>query len=108
MAGQYDLTLYQGEDKTYAYTLLDGGVPIDVTGWTLLFRVWELGNDNIMAVAVNLDDAEAGQISVDLAAADTQLAAKVYRYEIRRTNAGSVTAVVVGTLTVRDSPYYAG
>lgn len=107
MAGRQQIEIWQGEDRTLSYALLDGGAPLDITDWTLIWRAWQRGNNNIFALAVSLDAPANGECSVDLEAADTALVAGTYLYEMRRTDSGSVTTVLVGTLTIHDSPFVA-
>lgn len=110
MAGSQDVIVYQGEDVTLTYNLRDtAGDPLDLTGWTASWRVWTPGNENILTKTVTLaGDPTTGVCTVALAAADLAMAPAVYRYELRRTNSGSVTTVVVGKFTVTDSPFVSG
>lgn len=105
MPGTYKEIIWQGENVTLPYTLLDGGDPIDLTGWTISWRVWRKGNDNILTKSVTLVTPASGEVSVTLSATDTALAAGEYPFEMRRTDSGSVKPLIVGTLTVRDSPF---
>lgn len=105
MPGTYKEIIWQGENVTLPYTLLDGGAPLDVTGWSISWRVWNKGADNVLTKAVTLDTPASGEVSVTLSAADTTLVAGEYLFEMRRTDTGFVTPLMVGTLTVRDSPF---
>lgn len=109
MAGQQNIAdLWQGEDRTLVFDLLDGGAPLNVTGWTIIFRVGTRGNENVLALSAALTDAANGRITVTLAAADLALIGKGYTYEIRRTNVGSVRTLLVGELRVIDSLFVVG
>lgn len=110
MAGTQDVFVTQGEDVTLTYTLLDtDGDPLDLTGWTASWRVWTPGNENVLTKTVTISGTPtSGVCTVALAAADLVMAPNVYRYELRRTNSGSVTSVVVGRFTVTDSPFVSG
>lgn len=110
MAGKRDVEVAQGEDVTLTYTLLDtAGDPLDLTGWTAQYKVWTPGNDNVLTKTVTISGTPTtGVCTVALAAADLGMAPGVYLYELRRTNSGSVTSVVEGKFTVRDSPFVSG
>lgn len=106
MAGRQQIEIWQGEDRTLTFDLTDGGAPLDLTGWTLSWRVWRKGNDNVLTETVTLaGDPTTGRCSVALSATDTALAPGTYQHEMRRTNASSVTTVFVGDLIVKDSPF---
>lgn len=110
MAGKRDVEVAQGEDVTLTYTLLDtAGDPLDLTDWTMNWRAWTPGNENVLTKTVTLaGDPTTGVCTVALAAADLGMAPGVYLYELRRTNTGSVTSVVVGRFVVTDSPFVSG
>lgn len=109
MTGYQDIAgIYQGENITLTFDLLDGGAPLDVTGWTIIFRVGVRGNENVLALSCTLVDAAAGQISVTLTPTDLAQVGVGYTYEIRRTNSGSVRTLVVGAFRLADSLFVVG
>lgn len=109
MAGTQPLIVYQGEDRVIAFELTDGGSPLDITGWTLSFKVWTAGNESVLTKTPALGGTPSnGECSVTLAAADLVMRAGRYLYELRRTGTGTETPLVVGIFDVKESPFVVG
>lgn len=75
------------------------GDPIDLTGWTLSFRVGTERERSLIEVPVTITDAVQGEMQIDLSAANTNLPRRIYICEIART-APTLGTIVQGRLEV--------
>lgn len=85
-----DLTIYEGEDKTYSVVLKDSsGTPIDITGYEFLFTVKRSIDDSdddaiIKKVITTHSNPTAGatEITIDSADSDNLSGKYVYDYQM--------------------------
>lgn len=109
MAGRQEIRdIWQAEgDVTLTFNMLDGASPLDITGWALSFRVGLAGNKALVTKTVGggitITDGPNGQIEVVLSAADLDLIAAGYRWELRRTDSGDVRTLLYGDFALSDS-----
>ena len=97
-----DIVLEDSPDPDYT------GSPI-ITGWTIRFSLALSAADADLALitktvgsGITITSAALGEFEVVLSATDTNLAPGKYTYSITRTNAGSVSVLTKGFLTIED------
>ena len=106
-------TLFVGEDKTFRLELLDGpsddtaSVPVDMTGWVLLFDV-RLKDNSVDPAIFSKTPVITGAYSAvratnaqraDVVLTDTEMntvRAKIYRHSWKRMDDGSETVLARG------------
>lgn len=109
MAGRITISdIYQAEGViTIPLVLLDGGAPLDLTGWTLSARLGYEGNKNLVTKTVGsgitVTDAAAGELTVSFDEDDLDRVARVYDFELRRTGSGTERTLIVGKLALQSS-----
>lgn len=104
-------TLFVGEDKTLRMELLDAaGVPVDMTGWTLVFdvRIKDASPDPPIVTKTptltgvyNVIRAQNTQRAVVILSDDdlNLFRAKIYRHSWKRLDNGSETVLAYGNFT---------
>jgi hypothetical protein len=95
--------VYRGSDVTLNFT---ESPVVDITGWTMSFRLKQSQADptTLLTVNASITSAPAGTFSVALTAAQTlTLAAGTYQWDVWRTDTGSANALATGTLIVTGS-----
>lgn len=102
MATTQNLEWFRGEDITLNFTM---SPVVDITGWTISFRIKPPGSDNaLLVVAGTITVAASGTFAVALTAAQTTtLSPGTYAYDTWRTDSGAATALTLGTVTVKAS-----
>jgi hypothetical protein len=100
--------LMKGEDFEIDWTILTSstGVAVDISGYTFAFKVKRRDSDadpSLITPSVTIQVAGSGTVSTIFAAADTLLLQGDYRYAFWRTNAGSVSCLASGILSVKDT-----
>lgn len=107
MAGTFALDAYQGEDISYDFALTDGGAPLDITGWSISFRVGLVGNESIITKTVGsgitVTDAANGELTIALTASDLTRINASYLCELRRTGTGVEAVLGIGSLNLKNS-----
>lgn len=96
----------QGDHVTMALTIVDDeGAVIDITGWTLAARVGTQTAENLGAGTATITTPEAGEVTLEFAAAVTNLLRpnQTYTYQLRRTDSGSEATLLTGNVTVINS-----
>ena len=119
MAKDTPATLYLGADHTYPFTILNKAetLAVDITGWALSWMVKRRTSD-ADAAAVLTKTTGSGIViagtfnsvittntqvaTVTVLDTDTDaIAAGLYHYELKRTDAGFETPLAFGTLTLK-------
>jgi hypothetical protein len=96
-----DLSIYEGEDKTFTVTLTDSaGDPIDITGYTFLFTVKSKISDSdadaiIKKEITNHSDPTNGVTQIALVESDTEDLSGSYLYDYQRLDGSLDRAVVL-------------
>jgi hypothetical protein len=109
MAGRITLNdIYQAEGViTIPLTLLDGGEPLDLTGWTMSARLGFEGNKALVTktvgAGITVTDETAGELTVTFDEDDLDRVARVYDFELRRTGTGTERVLVTGKLPLLSS-----
>ena len=107
--------LFIGEDKTLRFEILDAaGLPVDMTGWTLLFdvRLSDASPDpallsktpTVSGVYAATRAANAQRALVTLS--DTELntlKARTYRYSCKRMDSGSEVVLAWGNFVIQKA-----
>ena len=101
----YDLptVVFDDTDRTLQFALKDlDGNPVDLTGWSLSFRLGEPGSSVASVVkSMAVTDGPAGECEVAFSAAETTaLLTGVKKYSIRRVDSGNHQVVQYGRLPV--------
>jgi hypothetical protein len=111
MATKADFTFFRAEDIAIVFTQkqADGVTALDITGWTITFRVAssEFGAALFTKVPT-LTTPLQGVFTVNIASADTSALTQegsptTYYYDVRRTDAGFRTELFYGNLTIKDT-----
>jgi hypothetical protein len=101
-----NLELMRGDYKAFNLTFSQGGVALNLTGYTLFFTVKESTADDdedalIAKVVTVHTDPTLGETAVILEAVDMDIPAGTYQYDFQLVNpTGKPTTVMIGTLTV--------
>lgn len=118
MAIRDDITkddgLYTGEDKTLTITVYqsDESTAQNITGWSLSYR-WkrslsDADSDAVLtkttSSGITLTTPASGLCAVAIADTDTDsLQPQTYYHELKRTDAGSETVLMTGTVVLRQA-----
>lgn len=97
----------QGEARDLILTILADGVALDLSGATVTARIGRLGNEQMKTPTVSLTTPASGILTVEIAAADTDLPPGIYVLEVRRTS-GDVLTLACGQLVIDDSLFGEG
>lgn len=107
-----DVTMWAGDTKALVFTITDGaGVAINLSGSTVHWIMQHSLTDSVALLekhvgsGITLTDAEAGILTVTLAAKDTEgLAGGNYYHELEITDSsGDISTVAIGTITMYGS-----
>lgn len=96
-----DLTIYEGEDKTFTVTIKDSsGTAIDITGYTFLFTVKSKISDTdadaiIKKVITSHSDPTNGVTQIALVESDTEDQSGSYLYDFQRLDTSTDRAVIL-------------
>ena len=100
-----DLSIYEGEDKTWTVTILDSaGSPVDITGYTFLFTVKETITDTdanaiIQKEITTHSDPTNGVTQIALDSADTVDKEGKYLYDYQWVDTATKRKVVLKNAT---------
>ena len=108
-----NLNVFRGDSKTIEKTLTDeDGVIVDLTGAELRFSVKKdrflddtdaLISKSSPSSGITITDATGGKFKVLVDAADTDLEAREYEYDIQLKDAGDkVTTIFTGIFTIEQ------
>jgi hypothetical protein len=105
MAVRQDVQLYRGEDVTLTVTMR----PLtNISGWSVTFTCKRRPADAaLITKAATVTDPANGVFTIALASADTTspgVPAGEYLYDIFRTDAGAMTCLALGKLSVLPDP----
>lgn len=96
-----DLTIYEGEDKTWLVTILDSaGDPVDITGYTFLFvvksNICDADADAIIKKEITShQDPTNGVTQIPINEADTENLSGKYTYDYQWSSTASDRKVVL-------------
>ncbi len=98
----------KGEDFEIDWTILSSstGAAVDITGYTFALKVKRRDADadpSLITPTITILVAASGTVKAVFAAADTLLLQGDYRYAFWRTNAGSLSCLASGILSVKDT-----
>lgn len=107
------INVFRGDSKTIEKTLTDSdGVVVDLTGAELKFSVKKdrfladtdaLISKSSPSSGITIVDAAAGEFKVEVDAADTDLEARDYEYDIQiKETGGKVTTIFTGIFTIEQ------
>jgi len=100
-----DLSIYEGEDKTWSVTILDSaGAPVDITGYTFLFVVKENitdtdANAKIKKEITSHSDPTNGVTQIAIDAADTADINGKYLYDYQWVDTSTKRRVILKKAT---------
>lgn len=101
---------YKGEAKTFRFLVVDSAeAALDVSSYTMVWLVEEHGTDILKksgaAITVADGNGTNDAVSVAIDAADTvNLAAKVYRHALRRTDSSAEQVLSYGDAHLQSAP----
>lgn len=102
MPARRDLNVYRGDTWTHEVRFVDASEnPINVSAWTFASQVRRKWNgDIVVPFAVNAVNAATGVVVFSVAAPDTDIDPGHFRYDVERSQGGTVETVVAGRLVV--------
>lgn len=96
--------LFNGEDRVLKFKLLqaDGVTPLDLTSWTIVFNLGGSSNTPLITKACTVTAPLLGELeTAAITPAELNaLTAGMYRFSLRRTNAGNNTVLARGAAQV--------
>jgi len=103
-----ELELVQGDSKTYVFTFTEDDLPIDVTGWEILFTLKTNYTDLDASAILQKDytapsgaDATAGIIKFSLTPTNTNITLGEYYYDFKvKKNATDRETIASGKMRV--------
>lgn len=107
MAAKINITAYRGDDFVLNLLFVSGGIPVNITGFSVFFTLKKkrsLSDSDVGVVrkTAMIVDADSGKARVTLTNADTYSLLGLYYFDIECLDADNAIATLDGTIVFEE------